>query len=100
MPFLALAVGEIVRHAPENVVYLLVEIAFRFEHRTPDQRIETPPNDRRALLEVEVCSLDSELRDQQLAKPGLNLVMSGLTRQILEERYGLCAKFGHKPHVA
>ena len=49
----AFAIGQIVRHAPEDVVHFLVEVALGLEDRAPDQCIEAASDDRRANLEIE-----------------------------------------------
>ena len=76
LAFFALAIGKIVRHAPDNVVPFLIQVALCLEYGAPDQGIETAPHFGNASLEIERAEFDPELFDQELAEVGLHLVMA------------------------
>ncbi|MES2000825.1 MAG: hypothetical protein V4444_00715 [Pseudomonadota bacterium] len=64
LAFLALAIGKIIRHSPFDVRPFAIQIALRFEHGSPDQRIEPPSNFRNPSFEFERRSIRAKFFDQ------------------------------------
>ena len=85
---LALAIGQVVRHPPGDILPFLDEIALRLEDGAADEGVETSPYLRHAPLEIERAALGAELLDQQLAEVGLDLVMAGLRGEVAEDVEG------------
>ncbi len=88
LAFFALTIGEIVRHAPDHVVPFLIEVPLGFKYGTPDQSIEAALHFGNAALEIECAELDAEFLDQELAKIGLHLVMTGTGGEMMQEFSG------------
>lgn len=88
MLLLALAVGQIVGHAAQDVVHFLVEVPFRLEHGAADQGVEAATNDRCLFFESQVGALDPEFADKQFLEAGLDLVVTGLPGQFFKDREG------------
>ena len=85
---LALAVGEIIRHAPDHVVPFLVEIPLGLEYGPADQSIEPTPHLGNAALEIERPELDAEFLHQQLAEIRLHLVVTRTGGKMMQKRAG------------
>ena len=88
LAFLALAIGEIVRHAPDHIVPFLIEVPLGFENGAPDQGIEPTLHFGNAALEIERAELDTELLHQELPKIGFHLVMAGTGGEMMQEFAG------------
>jgi len=80
--FFALAVGEIVRHSPENIRPFLVEVLLGLKYGPADQRIEPTFDLRDAPFEIEVMKLNAEFLDQQLAEIRLDLIVPGAPGEV------------------
>lgn len=74
---LALAVRQVIRHPPEHISQLEIEVALGFEHRPTHQSVHPPGDNRSAYFEVERRPFYSELPDQQFLEIGLDSVVVG-----------------------
>jgi len=86
LAFLALAVGEIIRHAPDHVIPFLIEIALGLEHSTPDESIEPTPYFGNAALEIKRTEFNAEFFHQEFAEVGLHLVVPRTGGEMVQER--------------
>ena len=76
LAFFALAVGEIVRHAPDHVVPFQIEVPLGFKNGAPNQGIESAPHFGNPELEIERTQLNTEFLDQELTKVRLHLIVA------------------------
>lgn len=86
--FLALSIGEVVRHAPDDIFPFLIEVSLRFEYSAPDQSIKAAPDFGNTALEIERTEFYTELFDQELAKVGLHLIMTRTGGEVTQEFAG------------
>ena len=76
LAFFALAISEIVRHAPDNIVPFQIEVPLCLENSAPDQGIKTALHLGNPPLEIECAEFNTKFLDQNLPKVGFHLVMS------------------------
>ena len=85
LALLALAVGEVIGHAPLDIRPFTIEIALGLEDRPANQGVEPAAHLGHAALEVDGAKLDGELLDQQRTEIGLDLVMAGTAREMAQQ---------------
>ncbi len=77
---LPLAVGQIIRHAPDHIVPFEIEVPLRLEHGTANQGVQAASDLGNTPFEIESAKFDAKLFDQELPEIGLHLVVAGTSR--------------------
>jgi hypothetical protein len=83
LAFLALAVGEIIRHAAEDVVPFQVEVPFCLEDGPSNQGVETSSHLGNPALEIERAQFDAEFLDQELTEVRLHLIVARAAGEVV-----------------